>query len=142
MDAETARRTLLAQHQEIRIHLNACSLWARRLRDGEPVEHDLDAAVAQLREDLIKHNTTETDLVRPLLRDSSGWGTALIDRMQEEHVAEHTAFWDLLAGSAPGIAARMEELVEELDAHMAAEERTFLNPLVLDPAAIARRREP
>jgi hypothetical protein len=62
--------------------------------------------------------------------------------MLEEHVAEHAAFWDLLAGPASEVAARMDELLEELDAHMAAEERTFLSPLVLDAAVIARRRAP
>ena len=142
MDAESARQRLLAQHDQIREHLNACSIWARRLRDGEPVQRELDAALARLREDFIEHNATETDLVRPLLRGSHGWGTVLIDRMLEEHVAEHAAFWDLLAGSASEVAARMDELIEELDAHMAAEERTFLSPLVLDAAVIARRRTP
>jgi len=142
MDAEAARQKLLAQHDQIREHLNACRTWARRLRGGEPVQPELDATLARLRDDFIAHNATETEVVRPLLRGSPGWGTVLIDRMLEEHVAEHAAFWDALAGSASEVVARMDELIEELDAHMAAEERTFLSPLVLDPAVIARRRAP
>ena len=53
--------------------------------------------------------------------------------MLEEHVAEHAAFWEMLTGSTVEVAARMDELIDELDAHMAAEERTFLSPLVLHP---------
>jgi len=142
MDAEAARKQLLAQHDAIRAHLAVCNIWARRLRDGEPVHAELDAALAELRQDFMAHNATETELVRPLLHDLPGWGTRLIDRMLEEHVAEHAAFWDLLGGSAREVAGRLDELIEELDAHMAAEERTFLSPLVLDRAAITRRREP
>ena len=66
----------------------------------------------------------------------------LIDRMLEEHVGEHAAFWEALAGSPDGVALRIDDLVDELDAHMAAEERTFLSPLVLHPEAIARHQEP
>jgi len=141
MDAEAARKQLLAQHDQIRGHLKACSFWARRLLDGEPVQAELDAALVQLRQDFAEHNSTETYLVRPLLRDSPGWGTVLIDRMLEEHTAEHAAFWDLLGGAPRDVAARMDELIEELDAHMAAEERTFLSPLVLNRVVIMRRRE-
>ena len=141
MDADAARRLLLGQHQQIRDHLESCSALARQLLAGAPVQWELDAALAQLRHGFAEHNMTETDLVRPLLRDSPGWGTALIDRMLEEHVAEHAAFWALLSGSVSEMAERMNDLIDELDAHMAAEERTFLSPLVLHPDAITRRRE-
>jgi hypothetical protein len=51
--------------------------------------------------------------------------------MLEEHVAEHAAFWELLSGTQAEVAERIGELAEELDAHMAAEERTFLSPVTL-----------
>ena len=64
--------------------------------------------------------------------------------MLEEHVAEHAAFRELLVGTAEDVAARMDDLVDELDAHMAAEERTFLNAAVLvttrSPAPATRSR--
>jgi hypothetical protein len=60
--------------------------------------------------------------------------------MLEEHFAEHTAFWETLAGSAADVASRMDDLVDRLDAHMAAEERTFLSPLVLHEDVIQRHR--
>lgn len=142
MDAEAVRKALIAQHDQLRVHLNRCSTLARMLRCGEPVQFELDAALARLRLDFAEHNTAETTAVRQLLHDSPGWGALLIDRMLEEHVAEHAAFWELLVGSAAEIAQRMDALVDELDAHMAAEERTFLSPVVLREEVITRRRRP
>jgi iron-sulfur cluster repair protein YtfE (RIC family) len=140
MEAEEARTTLIAQHDRIRAHLNGCSMLGRRLRNGEPIQVELDEALAVLRSDFNEHNATESELIRPLLHDSPGWGTVLVDRMLEEHVSEHAAFWELLSGSAEEVAARIDDLVDELDAHMAAEERTFLSPLVLHPDVITRHR--
>lgn len=140
MNAEAARNTLVTQHDQIRAHLNGCSALAKRLRKGEPIHVEFDAALAQLRSDLMEHNTTEADLVRVLLSDSPDWGTRLVDRMLEEHVAEHAALWSMLAGSADAVAARMDDFVDDLDAHMAAEERTFLSPVVLRQDVITRHR--
>jgi iron-sulfur cluster repair protein YtfE (RIC family) len=144
MDPGAARKKLVAQHDRLRADMKRCSALAKQLRGGEPAQVELDAALAQLRSDFTEHNATETALVRPLLQDTPGWGSRLVDRMLEEHVAEHAAFWELLAGSALEVAGRMDELVDELDAHMAAEERTFLSPVVLDPHVITshRRQEP
>jgi len=136
MDSATARRTLLAQHEQIRGHLAVCSKLAASVRGGEPARAELDAALAQLRGVFNDHNAFETEMVRPLLKGRPEWATTLVDRMLEEHVAEHAAFWELLVGSVDEVAAMMDDLVDELDAHMAAEERTFLNPQVLrDPPA-------
>ena len=138
MDAKTARKILVRQHVRIREHLSTCSVLGRRFRSGESVLGELDEALEQLRTDFMEHNVTETSLVAPLLHGSPDWGHLLIDRMLEEHVAEHVAFWELLAGSAADVVYRIDDLVDELDAHMAAEERTFLSPTVLHPDAIAR----
>ena len=132
--------TLLAQHDRLRAELTLCSALARRLRCGEPAQSELDTALTQLRIDFAEHNATESAVVKPLLHDSPGWGALLVDRMLEEHVAEHAAFWELLAGSAADVAERMDDLVDELEAHMAAEERTFLSPVVLHQEVIARNR--
>ena len=140
MDLESARTTLIAQHDKIRMHMSKCSELARQLRSGQTVDVELGVALAQLRSDFTKHNTTEADLIRPLLDDSPGWGTLLVDRMGEAHVAEHAALWEMLVGSTGEVAARMDDLVDDLDAHMAAEERTFLSPLVLRHDVITRHR--
>jgi hypothetical protein len=140
MDAAAARMKLVAQHDRLRALMERCSGLARRLRSGEPVHAALDIALAQLRADFAEHNTTETALVRPLLHDSPHWGALLVDRMLEEHVAEHAAFWEMLSGTVAAVALRMDDLVDELDAHMAAEERTFLSPVVLREDVIHRNR--
>jgi len=140
MDADTARRRLVAQHQQIRAHLDRCRVLAVRMLEGEAVHIELDEALAQLRHAFEEHNSLEADLVGPLLKSSREWGGLLLNRMFEEHVAEHAAFWEMLAGSAADVASRMDDLVDELDAHMAAEERTFLSPLVLREDVIERRR--
>src|SRR5512140_96397 len=140
IDASAARKTLVAQHDQIRAHLHGCSALARRLRQGDSIHAEFDAALTQLRSDLMEHNTTEAELVRLLLRDSPDWGTRLVDRMLEEHVAEHAALWSMLEGSADKVAARMDDFIEDLDAHMAAEERTFLSPVVLRQDVITRHR--
>jgi iron-sulfur cluster repair protein YtfE (RIC family) len=142
MDPSHARETLLAQHTNLRRALDRCSKLAHQLRGGAPVRAQLDAALADLRRDFAEHNATETELVRPLLHGSPAWGAVLIDRMLEEHVGEHAAFWDHLARPVDDLAATMDELVEDLEAHMAAEERTFLSPLVLRDDVIRSRRAP
>ena len=140
MDADSARTRLLAQHAEIRAHLNGCGALARRMLAGELVHMELDVALTRLRRVFMEHNTTETDLVAPLLQSSHTWGGQLLDRMLEEHLGEHVAFWEMLAGSVVEVARRMDDLIDELDAHMAAEERTFLSPLVLHEDVIERHR--
>jgi hypothetical protein len=142
MDANAVRKTLVAQHGRIGRYLARCQVLAHSLRNGEAVELELDAALAQLRAGFNEHNAAETGLIRSLLGESSHWGTQLVERMLEEHIAEHAAFCQTLAGSARDVAAGMDDLVEELDAHMAAEERTFLSPLVLADHVITRHRRP
>lgn len=139
MDAELTRRALLIQHERIRNRLEICVDLARRLRDGERVQAELDARLDDLRHLFEAHNELETRAVRGLLEGSPEWGDVLVDRMLEEHVAEHAAFWDGLRGTALEVAGRMTDLADELDAHMAAEERTFLSPSVLHDKVIAQR---
>lgn len=136
MNAPLVRTTLLAQHEQLRGRLAECSALAKQLRDGEPVLGELEVALAELRGAFAEHNVLESTTLGPLLGSSQDWGKVLVDRMLEEHVAEHAVFWELLAGTALDVANRMDELVDELDAHMAAEERTFLSPQVLRERAV------
>jgi hypothetical protein len=69
-------------------------------------------------------------------------GSLLVDRMLEEHVAEHAAFWEILSGTRGEIADPIDDLADEIDAHMLAEERTFLSPVTLrDDVIRTRTRE-
>jgi iron-sulfur cluster repair protein YtfE (RIC family) len=139
MNATEARTTLLAQHEQLRLLLEICTRLARQQRDGEPVTAELDQALAELRDEFADHNRMETALVAELLQGPAAWGTQMVDRMLEEHVAEHAAFWELLSGTRAEVAERIGELAEELDAHMFAEERTFLSPMTLRDDVIRRR---
>ncbi len=140
MNADQMRRDLLAQHERIRNRLATCAALAQRIRGGETVQSCLDDALADLRQVFAEHNELEGRSVSALLDDSPAWGRVLVDRMLEEHVAEHAVFWQGLAGSALEVAVRMDDLVDELEAHMAAEERTFLSPSVLRDDEISRRK--
>jgi iron-sulfur cluster repair protein YtfE (RIC family) len=142
MDRSAVRNKLLAQHERIRADVAECRALAQRLREGDAVDVEIDLAVARLRADFDEHNRTETGLLLPLLLYHAGGrgtrGALLAERMLEEHAAEHATVWNRLQGSLHEIAGRMDELVEELDAHMAAEERTFLSPLLLRDDEIVR----
>lgn len=142
MDRHTVRKTLLAQHERIRQDVTVCRRLSERLRAGDPVERELDVALVQLRSDFDDHNRTETGLLLPLLlRHAEGRdtrGTHLAERMLEEHAAEHAAFWMKLDAPRPEVLAELDEVLDDLDAHMAAEERTFLSPLILRAEEVGR----
>lgn len=142
MNAENTRLLLLAQHERLREHLQTCTRLAKLYRVSQSIGSELDRAVEVLREELAAHNETETTVIRELLRGPAAWVSLLIDRMFEGHVAEHAAFWELLSGTRGDISARIDDLADELDAHMAAEERTFLAPITLrDDVLRARMNE-
>ena len=142
MTAETTRLLLLAQHEHLRGLAQTCTRLAKLYRLGEGVGRDLDIALEVLREEFAAHNEAETALICALLHGPAAWGSLLIDRMLEEHIAEHAAFWELLMGTRAEVAARIDDLADELDAHMAAEERTFLGQVTLrDDALRVRTRE-
>jgi iron-sulfur cluster repair protein YtfE (RIC family) len=139
MTPESARQLLLTQHESLRRRLETCTRLARLFRDSEPLGRELDFALEELRREFAAHNDTETTLVRRLLHGPTTWSAQMIDRMLEEHVAEHAAFWELLSGSRSEVASRIDDLADELDAHMAAEERTFLAPVTLRQETLAAR---
>jgi hypothetical protein len=142
MSPETTRKFLLAQHQRLREHTEDCVRLARLFRVGEPCGQLLDHALERLRTEFSIHNESETKEISKLLHGPAAWGSLMIDRMLEEHVAEHAAFWEMLTGTRDEIAARIDDLADELEAHMAAEERTFLAPVTLSEEVIrVRTRE-
>jgi len=131
MSAEHVRLQLLAQHDRLRKHLERCTRLARLAVYNDFAGAELEAALTSLREEFALHNQAETAAIGELLHGPASWGKLLIDRMFEEHIAEHAAFWELLSGPPAEVAARIDDLADELDAHMAAEERTFLAPATL-----------
>jgi nitroreductase len=124
MEAREARAILLRQHEDLR---NLLERIAAAATAGAPVADML----AALRVAFADHNVTEERLLEPILRLDYAWGPPRIQRMLEEHAAEHTVMRGLLG--EPGLAGdeRLVDLIEEIEAHMAAEERTFLGASVL-----------
>ncbi|HET9991566.1 MAG TPA: hemerythrin domain-containing protein [Kofleriaceae bacterium] len=128
---------LLAQHEAIRSGLATCVAIAKRLRANEASEAELESALEEIRAVFYQHNLSETQLMRPLLASGQPRDELLLARMIDEHVAEHVAMWTVMNQPAIVIALELHDLAEELDAHMAAEERTFL--AVLRPDVISKR---
>ena len=59
MKATEARTTLLAQHEQLRLLLDTCIRLAQEQRAGEPVTAELDEALAELRDGVIRRRTRE-----------------------------------------------------------------------------------
>lgn len=131
MNAEKTRLSLLAQHDQLRAHVQTATRLAKLYRSGHSPGPELDEALELLRDEFAAHNQTETAAISVLMHGPAAWGSLMIDRMFEEHVAEHAVFWELLSGTRSEVAARIDDLADELEAHMAAEERTFLAPVTL-----------
>ena len=124
MQPSEARSVLLDQHRYLR------ELLARCQAAGRSDPHALRAAIDALRVAFAEHNDTEQAWLHPLLQRAT-IGERRIARMVEEHAAEHVVLATLLASAHHATAERIDEIVEELEAHMAAEERTFLSVSVL-----------
>lgn len=134
MNPAKVRDTLLDQHGRLR-ELFGHGLELARRRDAG--DQDV-AALAELLDEVGRafqeHNRYEESVLRPMLLALDGLGAARVDRMLEEHAGEHRAFIDHLAEAARSAGA-LADFIEEVEAHMAAEERVFLNVAVLrDPA--------
>jgi iron-sulfur cluster repair protein YtfE (RIC family) len=123
----------LREHERLRGIMGDALALAGRARDGTGSWSELQRVLDELRDAFAEHNASEEALLVPILGEDATIGPARIARMIEEHAAEHAAFRAALAGAPEEVAIRLEELAEEIDAHMAAEERTFLSPGVLRP---------
>lgn len=119
MDALEARTVLLRQHDDLRRILDQVRAAADHDRAALP------ALLVALRAAFADHNAAEERLLEPILRLDYAWGPARVARMVEEHAGEHAA---LRASADPALddAAAIASLVEQIAAHMDAEERTVL----------------
>lgn len=125
MQPSEARSVLLDQHRHLRELLARCQAAAR---EGHLA---LDAAIDALRDAFAEHNATEQTCLRPVLLRVMSIGERRIARMLEEHAAEHVTLATLLDSGHSATPQHIDDIVEELEAHMAAEERTFLSLAVL-----------
>jgi iron-sulfur cluster repair protein YtfE (RIC family) len=127
---DAVRAELLAQHEGLIVLLRLAEDAGRRLLAGAFVEVELEERLTALRNALEYHNQRELALLGPLLAELDQRGPRLVSRMLEEHIEEHELFFERLRGPAREVATRLPELAELLEAHMMAEERTFLSPEV------------
>jgi len=126
------RRTLLAEHNELRTRLKIVESLARELLAGEPVHPELVHEIDELRRSLQAHNATEELHLEPLLRGADAWGSIRVEQMLHEHLDEHLEFRSILGlTDLQALAKALPALATKLRAHMKHEEKTFLNRDVL-----------
>lgn len=131
MEPSEARKQLLAEHDELRTLLARTAQIASDIMCGIAPPTALHDVLQLCRNRLAAHNASEEQLLGPILKHDFAWGQARIDRMFEEHRAEHAEMHAGLTGPDLKIAPKIAELREMIEAHMAAEERTFLSRGVL-----------
>jgi hypothetical protein len=131
MEPSKARKQLLAEHEELRSLLKRAEAIAGDILRGTGTPTSLHDVLQLCRNRFAAHNASEEELLGPILMHDFAWGQARIDRMFEEHRAEHAEMHAALTGPDLRVAPRIPELREMIEAHMAAEERTFLSRGVL-----------
>lgn len=131
MDPSQARAHLLSEHAELRAVLARAERIAADALAGSSASVQLRDILQICRDLFAAHNASEERLLGPILQQDPAWGQARIDRMMEEHRAEHAEMRAALTGRDRDVAARVADLREIIEAHMDAEERTFLSRSVL-----------
>ena len=131
MTPAEARALILTQHDGLRALLGTAIRLARQHVAGEAIEDELEAVVSAIRVAFAEHNLFETSLLVPLLGGVDAWGSKRIERMISEHLEEHRVIEAFLARPARDVVPDLDDFVEEIGAHMEAEERTFLSPSAL-----------
>lgn len=120
---------LISQHDALRLAMEVCESLADDLDanpNGDP--GPLTRELAHLRTAFDAHNKFEEQLLRPVLLASDSFGTVRVDRMVDDHVAEHRMVRERL--SSPATSA-LRDVIETLRAHLDAEERYLLSSRVL-----------
>lgn len=122
---------ILAQHAGLRALLETAVATARRHVQGVATDDEIDRSLAAIRVAFAEHNLFETSLLVPLLGGVDAWGPKRIERMIVEHVEEHRVMDAFLSRPGREVVPDLADFVDEIEAHMQAEERTFLAPTAL-----------
>ena len=137
VDAGTARRGILSQHQRIRELLTKAHAVAEAALDGAaPSEDAVASAIGDIRSTMEVHLTFEEAVLLPLLRVDLPVGPARADRLLHEHGEQRATLAGLHREAVahpqlPTLAAKLAFLTTWLLADMAEEERSLLNPDVV-----------
>ena len=118
------------QHAELRQQMDRCEDLADALDAGGSDPTQLLNEVAALRAAFDAHNQYEEQLLRPVLLDHEWLGAVRVSRMVEDHVEEHRAMRRQLA-AVPTPTTELRAVIDNLRAHLAAEEKYFLSKRVL-----------
>lgn len=137
VDAGTARRGILRQHQSIRGLLERARKVAEAALDGEASSPDgVIAGIGNVRSTMEVHLTFEETVLLPLLRADLPLGPQRADRLLDEHRRQREVLASLHHEAKndpelPMLAAKLAFLTSWLLADMAEEERCLLIPEVV-----------
>jgi hypothetical protein len=137
VDAGTATRGVLWQHQEIRILLEKARHVAELALDGAPPSDDAVAsAIGDVRATIEVHLAYEERVLLPILRDDLPVGPQRADRLLDEHRRQRETLATLHKEACshpqlPLLAAKLAFLTSWLAADMSEEEECLLIPDVI-----------
>jgi len=134
VDAGTARKGILWQHERIRALLEKARSLADARLDGQLSAPDAVAsAIGDIRSAMEVHLKFEEAVLLPLLRDDLPIGPERADRLLEEHLQQRVTLAALHREAAahpdlPLLASKLAALTCWLLADMVEEEYSLLNP--------------
>lgn len=137
MTLNEIRKTLLAEHQDLRGLAADADAKARSVQGGDPgALAELRVVLRHLDEAIQLHNHNEEQLLRGVIRNLDAWGNEREALMDEHHRAEHATLVKSLldcATLADGdqAAGRARDLIAGVLDHMVREEQEILHPDVL-----------
>jgi hypothetical protein len=139
MTPNDIRTELMAQHSELRTHIQTTRAAAERVGRGERAQRELRRELTALVDLMRRHNRREEELLGGIIPTIDAWGPERAQLMNDEHIAEHremyAALMDLGATSDP--AKRLALVNDELNrliAHIGREEKGVLAALREDLA--------
>ena len=134
VDAGTARRGILWQHERIRALLQKARSLADAQLDGLPSAPDAVAsAIGDIHSAMEVHLKFEEAVLLPLLRDDLPVGPERADRLLDEHLQQRAMLAALHTEACahpelPLLAIKLAALTSWLLADMVEEESSLLNP--------------
>jgi hypothetical protein len=137
VDAATARRTILVQHQRIRGLLANARDVAERALDQQPLSPDAVAsAIGDIHTTFDVHLRYEEKVLIEIFNDDLPLGPIRAERLREEHARQRATLAGLHAEAkvgprVPMLAAKLAFLTTWLLDDMEEEERTLLTPEVV-----------
>jgi hypothetical protein len=143
VDADTARRGILAQHQRIRELLERARSVADKALDELPLPADAVAsAIGDIRATLDVHLTFEERVLCEILEDDLPLGPERAERLREDHRKQRATLSTLhdearSAPQRPLLAAKLAFLASWLLDDMEEEERSLLTPDVVRDDMVA-----